>query len=314
MSVTGNQEKSKYLIFLQRDEIEKSYDVINILTCKEIIDMRDYDLKNEAQKEIIKNKILDYTTFYRIIKNKKKKTNNWEQEESNTKLLNNMLNPEIPNNLKPFLIDFAGEHGEHDIVFLEIVNDFDDSRNITLIPIEINLNGNYIMPRMYNIPNQIYKNNFESRSKDNLITKFKSNPIKNVIFNKEKFNAINKNIKKKIITNVNDKIQFSNGDINEGICGFSLEKVNNMIRITSDCFENVRPKTPIPKTPIPKTPINNNLFPEVAKLERNNPPISIAKKPSSPAKSDPGATRSYANTSRKISSASSENNPKQPWH
>jgi hypothetical protein len=312
MSVTGNQEKSKYLIFLQRDEKTNSYDVINILTCKEIIDMRDYDLKDDIQKKNIRNKILDYTTFYRLIINKKKKTNNWEQEESNTELLNKMLNPGIPNNLKPFLIDFAGEHGEHDIVFLEIVNDFDDSRNITLIPIEID-ERNYIMPRMYYIPNQIYKENFESRSEANLINNLKSNSIQNVNFNEVKFNEITKNIEDKTITDVDKKIKFSNGDINEGICGFSLEKVNNMIRITSDCFENVRPKTPIPKTSIPKTSINNNLFPEVAKLKRNNPPSSIAKKPSSPAKSEPGATRSYANTSRKISSASSENNPKKHW-
>jgi isochorismate hydrolase len=295
---TGNQEKSKYLIFLQRDEKTKSYNVINILTYREIIDMRDYDLKNDNQKENIKNKILDYATFYRIIINQKENFNKVndtkytsEQEESNNKLLNKMLNSETQNSKKPFLIDFDGEY---DIVLLDIVNDFDESRNITLIPIEID-KGNYIMPRMYNIPNQIYKENFESRSEANLINNFNSNSIKNVNFKNDNFNQITENIKNKTITNVDETIKFLNSDINEVICGYSLKKVNNMIQINSNCF-GIIDKNPLK--------INSWVNPNIQNITQKN----LKNKPSSAAKSDPGATSniSYAiNNSRNVRTAPS---------
>ena len=292
MSDTGNQENSKYLIFLKRDEEKNSYNVINILTCREIIDMRDYDLKNDIQKENIRKKMNVYATNY------KNKDDN--ESKIKNKILDDMVNPNVQNNVKPFLISF----GNKDIVLLDIVGDFDESRNITLIPIEID-KGNYIMPRMYNIPNQIYEKNFvKSRSEKNLITKFQSNLIKNVNFDSDNFNKINENIKSKTISSSNiEQINFLD-DSEYKFCGFSLEKVNNMIRITSDCFENVRPKTPI----------NNKLFPEEARLERKKPPPSIAKKPNSPAaKSDPGATSnisSNANKTRNVRTAPSsvENN------
>ncbi len=78
MSDTGNQENSKYLIFLKRDEKKNSYNVINILTCREIIDMRDYDLKNDIQKENIRKKMNVYATNYKNKndnESKKKKQN-----------------------------------------------------------------------------------------------------------------------------------------------------------------------------------------------------------------------------------------------
>jgi hypothetical protein len=306
MSDTGNQEYSKYLIFLKRDEKTKSYNVINILTCREIIDMRDYDLKDDIQKENIRKKMNVYATNY--------KNKNDNESKKKNKILDYMVNPEVQNNVKPFLISF----GIKDIVLLDIVDDFDESRNITLIPIEID-KGNYIMPRMYNIPNQIYEKNFvKSRSEKNLITKFQSNLIKNVNFDSDNFNKINENIKSKTISSSNiEQINFLD-DSEYKFCGFSLEKVDNMIRITSDCFENVRPKTPI----------NNKLFPEEARLERKNtPPASIAKKPNSPAaKSDPGTTSnisSYAtNKTRNVRTAppsegnknnKTQKNPKTPF-
>jgi hypothetical protein len=285
MSDTGNQENSKYLIFLKRDEKKKSYNMINILTCREIIDMRDYDLKNDIQKENIRKKMNVYATNY--------KNKNDNESKKKNKILDDMVNPNVQNNVKPFLISF----GIKDIVLLDIVGDFDESRNITLIPIEID-KGNYIMPRMYNIPNQIYEKNFvKSRTEKNLLTEFQSNLIKNVNFDSDNFNKINENIKSKTISSSNiEQINFLD-DSEYKFCGFSLEKVDNMIRITSDCFENVRPKTPI----------NNKLFPEEPRLEiKNPPPPSIAKKPNSPAKSDPGVTSnisSYENKTRKISSA-----------
>jgi hypothetical protein len=196
MSDTGNQENSKYLIFLKRDEKKNSYNVINILTCREIIDMRDYELKDDIQKEIIRNKIKVYETEY--TKNKFKITK-FEQEDPNTKRLNRLTDPKVQNNKKPFLISFDIK----DIVLLDIVDDFDESRNITLIPIEID-KGNYIIPRMYNIPNQIYEKNFvKSRSKKNLLTEFQSNLIKNVNFDSDNFNKINENIKSKTISSSN---------------------------------------------------------------------------------------------------------------
>lgn len=284
MSDTGNQENSKYLIFLKRDEPKKSYNMINILTYKEIIDMRDYDLKNEKQKENIRKKMNVYATNY--------KNKNDNESKIKNKILDYMVNPNVQNNVKPFLISF----GIKDIVLLDIVGDFDESRNITLIPIEID-KGNYIMPRMYNIPNQIYEKNFvKSRTEANLLTEFQSNLIKNVNFDSDNFNKINENIKSKTISSSNiEQINFLD-DSEYKFCGFSLEKVDNMIRITSDCFENVRPKTPI----------NNKLFPGDTKLERNKPP-SIGKKPSSPAaKSDPGKNSNQynaINNSRNVKSA-----------
>lgn len=298
MQDTGNPDTGKYLIFLQRNENYKSYNMINLLKYENIIDMRDYDLKNEKQKEFVKKKINVYATNY-------KEKNDNESKRKN-KILDEMVNPKIQNNLKHFLIDFDGKN---DIVLLDIVNDFDDSRNYILIPIEIDSKGNYIINHTYNIPKQNYTTDFASRN--NLIQGFQSNLIKNVNFDDQKmFNAIKGDIesKTKTVSSENvENIEFSD-DSNYGFCGYSLEKVDNMIRITSDCFENI----------IPKIEVNNKFFPENTEqliMPRNNTTprkkyfsqntTKKNKLPNSPAKSDSGITsnRVVNNNRRNVSSA-----------
>lgn len=211
-----------------------------------------------------------------------------------------------PNNNKSrhFLIDFDSKS---DILLPSIVYQFNDSLNITLIPIEIDSDKNYVIKHTYNIPKKDYKTYFESRK--NLIQGFQSNLIiRNVNFDKENiFNAIKDDIKSKTISSTNIKNIVFSDDSNYDFCGYSLEKVNNMIKITSDCFENITSKTPVTNNLYPEN-TNNLSYQERSLHQKTTHQLNQLKNEqlgSPTAKSDPGTTSNPVinNNSRNVSSA-----------
>jgi hypothetical protein len=237
MSDTGNQEKSKYLIFLQRDEKTKSYDVINILTYENIIDMSDKN--NYENFRTFKNIALKIYTKINSID----AINNINRINSNiVKNISNNIENNIENDIEnDIIILFEKNFGKNilkDVIFIkkEEKTDF-----INIFPISIT-NNNFEFGNIIKLSAHEYNNKFNIKKNDNLIQKF--NPINQFLnLEKNKYNKIIETIKSHEL-NMGD-IQLSDKDIlssdsYENIdCRYKVSKSNAMIQIKSSCYEGI---------------------------------------------------------------------------